>query len=206
MVFSPTNDAVGVLYIPEATEKPNENFCVKWNGTWYCVHNGRYVDLRQNGNEVVINHCRLNSNGQPVWESRSFYIRDHYPRLIDIKRTPDLSPSDQHYCGDYRQPYKNLISPGTCVGVAYGPKVNHLQDMKNGRYLFWEDKPPKTQAYHCVIHQDEPLLYKVFYSHFPKPKAGVRPELVAKIDSRINVKLVFETPTTICPRRNCTLG
>lgn len=206
MVFSPTNDAVGVLYIPDANETPNERFCVKWNGTWYCVHNGRYVDLRQNGNEVVINHCRLNSNGRPVWESRSFYVNYNYPRLVNIKKTPDLDRDDRHYCADYRHPYKSLISPGTTVGIAYGPSTTNLQDMKNGRYLYWEDRPPRTQPYHCVIHENEPLLYKVYYYHFPRPKQGVRPELRSTITSRTNVKFVFETPTTICPRRNCPLG
>jgi hypothetical protein len=175
---------IGVLYTC-GKANPNSEFCTNKCGTRvYCVHNGRLV--KDTKEYILVNHYTL-SGGVPKEETRIFYKKNHYPRVLSYKVTPDLPTTDAHYCASFRNPASTQIVPPECVGIQI------KNDIKNGRYLYWEEKSGK---FHCVIPASGSGVYRVYYAHFPKPKCNPgnkKPVLAAELTCKDDVIRVLKT-------------
>lgn len=178
---------VGVLYICNASVNHPE-FCFSCGKT-YCVHNGRLV--KSTSEYVLINHSYVGKNGTAYEETRKFYKKKYYPRIVEMRLTPDLSPNDPHYYAQDRKPSKTKIVPHDCVAIEFVDNSKpYNRDIKNGRFLYWEDF---NHHIHCTLTQPEPNLFRVYYYHFPKPACvkGQKPKLKGEVTHKDFVKHVY---------------
>jgi hypothetical protein len=127
---------------------------------------------------IVVSHWTLR-NGVPHLETNK-----RLTRIVDVRLTPDLSPSNPKYCGKFRGQSpdpNNIILPGTCIGTWYNETGK--PDIKNGRYLYWVDNNGNR---HCVINRKQRIPDIVVYYHYniqQNPTTGfvsLKPEVTYK--------------------------
>lgn len=209
---------IGVLYRPLAGSCIASQ-CKTYSGECHCVHNGRLVGaVNKLGNTLIHISRTLNTENLKSmdgvllrhWNIRnsknknSIFLENLFiptSRLETVRITPFRNldrpvpppgnPCSQPAPGTVRKP--NTIYPGDCIGIRF-QKVNHLWDIKNGKFLFWQ----KSGIPHCQWNtklQNKPD--RVWYAHWIVRKMS--PHFQSVASNRGSASAGKETNITLHP-------
>lgn len=148
---------VGVLYIETNPKRINSRFCRKYQGRYYCVHNGRLArDFKPGDKTAIVNHWYWSKSLKaPIEERRTLHNVQTIGRITRI--SPCKSALAPQPAGS-----TNTLRPNWCGALI--ERVGKVTDMRNGKYLYYEPVPGQVK---CLLRSSQVLpQYRVHYAHY----------------------------------------